>query len=187
MIYEDTVYGSFTIEEKVLIDLMRTKAMERLKGVNQGGPLVLLKTDHILASYRTTRFDHSVGVCLLLKKFNASLEEQIAGLLHDISHMVFSHATDFIFERGAQQDYHEKFYEKMILNSDIPFVLKKHNIDVNTILNIENFTLLEKELPDLCADRIDYFLRDMRIYDSVIKEKHDEILNALTVVNGEII
>jgi len=187
MIYKDSVYGSVPIKEKVLIDLMRTKAMERLKGVNQGGPLILLKTDHELASYRTTRFDHSVGVCLLLKKFNASLDEQIAGLLHDISHMVFSHATDFIFNRGVQQDYHEKFVEKMILNSDIPPILRKHNIDINSILNIENFTLLEKELPDLCADRIDYFLRDMCIYDSVVKKRHNEILNALTVFDDEII
>jgi HD superfamily phosphohydrolase len=187
MIYEDSVYGPVQIEEKVLLELIQTKAMERLKGVNQGGPLVLLKNNHEIANYRTTRFEHSVGVCLLLKKFNASLEEQIAGLLHDISHTVFSHATDFIFNRGVQQDYHEKFYEKMIMNSDIPNILKKHNIDINSILNIENFTLLETELPDLCADRIDYFLRDMCIYDNVIKEKHNEILNALTVFDGELI
>jgi hypothetical protein len=187
MIYNDSVYGIISIKEKVILDLMRTKAMERLKGVNQGGPLVLLKTNPELASYRTTRFEHSVGVYLLLKKFNASLEEQVAGLLHDISHMVFSHATDFIFDRGVQQDYHENFYEKMIMNSEIPTILKKHNIDISRILNIENFTLLETELPDLCADRIDYFLRDMCIYDDVIREKHNEILNDLTVFDGELI
>lgn len=187
MIYNDTVYGPMQIKEKVLINLMRTKAMERLKGVNQGGPFILLKTDYIQAGYRTTRFDHSVGVCLLLEKFNASLEEQITGLLHDISHMVFSHATDFIFNRGVQQDYHEKFYEKMILNSDIHSILKKHGIDINSITNIKNFTLLETELPDLCADRIDYFLRDMCIYDRIVNEKRNEILNALTVFDGEII
>ncbi len=187
MIYNDKVYGIVPIKEKIILKLMQTKAIKRLKGVNQGGPLVLLNKSHELASYRTTRFDHSVGVYLLLKKFNASLEEQIAGLLHDISHTVFSHATDFIFDRGVEQDYHEKFYEKIILNSEIPVILKKHNININKILNIENFTLLETELPDLCADRIDYFLRDMSIYDDVIKEKRNEILNALTVFDGEFI
>jgi len=187
MIYNDSVYGIVSIKEKIILDLLRTKAMKRLKEVNQGGPLILLKTNHELSHYRTTRFEHSVGVYLLLKKFNTSLEEQIAGLLHDISHTVFSHATDFIFNRGIQQDYHEKFYERIILNSGIPVILKKHKIDVNNILNIEKFTLLEKELPDLCADRIDYFLRDMCVYDSVIKEKHNEILNALTVLDGELI
>lgn len=187
MIYKDSVYGSTHIEDKVLIDLMRTKAMKRLKSINQGGPLILIKTNHEFAMYKVTRFDHSLGVCLLLKRFNASLEEQIAGLLHDISHMVFSHATDFIFNRGVQQDYHEKFYEKMILNSDIPAVLKKHDINIDRILDIENYTLLEKELPDLCADRIDYFLRDMIIYDDIIKKRYYDILDALTVFNGEFI
>jgi len=187
MIYEDTVYGSIPIEEKILIELMQTKAMGRLKGINQAGPAILIKTNNTLASYRTTRFDHSVGVCLLLKKFNASLEEQIAGLLHDISHTVFSHALDFLFNRNTKHDYHEKFHEKKILNSDIPPILKKHNIDIKNILNIENFTLLEKELPDLCADRIDYFLKDMTMYDDVIRKRCKEILDALTVFNGEFI
>lgn len=187
MIYNDSVYGSITIEEKVLIDLIQTKAMGRLKKINQAGPAILIKTDHTLASYRTTRFDHSVGVCLLLKKFNASLEEQVAGLLHDISHTVFSHALDFLFNRNTKHDYHEKFHEKMILDSDIPLVLKKHNIDVDNILNIEKFTLLEKELPDLCADRIDYFLRDMTMYDDVIRKRCKEILDTLTAFNREFI
>jgi hypothetical protein len=187
MIYKDSIYGSIHIEDKILIDIMRTKAMKRLKDINQGGPLILIKTNNELARYKVTRFDHSVGVCLLLKRFNASLEEQIVGLLHDISHMVFSHATDYIFDRGVQQDYHEKFYEKTILNSDIPLVLKKHGISIDSILDIENYTLLEKELPDLCADRIDYFLRDMIIYDDVIKKRRYDILDALTIFNGEFI
>ncbi len=187
MIYNDAVYGSVPIEEKVLINLMQTKAMGRLKEVNQWGPAILLKTNHESANYRITRFDHSVGVCLLLKKFNASLEEQIAGLLHDISHMVFSHATDFIFNRELQQDHHEKFHEKTILNSDISPILKNYGIDINDILDIEKFTLLETELPDLCADRIDYFLRDMYLYDRVLRERHNEILNALTVFKKEFV
>ncbi len=187
MIYKDWVYGTVKIEDKVILELIKTNAVQRLKGINQGGPLVLLNPNHFLSGYKTTRFDHSIGVCILLKKFNASLEEQIAGLLHDISHMVFSHATDFLFNRNIQQDYHEIFHEKIILNSEIPPILKKNNIDVEDILDDKKFPLLERELPDLCADRIDYFLRDMCIYDPIIKKKYNLILDSLTVFEKEIV
>lgn len=187
MICKDRVYGTVEIEDRVILKLMNSNVVQRLKGINQGGPLLLLNPDHFLSGYKTTRLDHSLGVCILLKRFNASLEEQIAGLLHDISHMVFSHATDFLFDRGIQQDYHELFHEKIILDSEIPSILKKHNIDVKDILDDKKFPLLERKLPDLCADRIDYFLRDMCIYDGLIKEKVDTILNSLTVFKKEIV
>jgi hypothetical protein len=187
MIYKDWVYGTVEIEDKVILDLINSNIVQRLKGINQGGPLVLLDPTHFLSKYKTTRFDHSIGVYILLKKLNASLEEQIAGLLHDISHMVFSHATDFLFDRGMQQNYHELFHEKIILDSEIPSILKDHNIDVKDILDERKFPLLERKLPDLCADRIDYFLRDMCIYDDLIKKKVGEILSSLTVFKKEIV
>jgi len=187
MIYKDWVYETVKIEDEIIIEILDSNVIQRLKGINQGGSLVLLNSKHFLSGHKTTRFDHSIGVLILLRKFNASLEEQIAGLLHDISHMVFSHATDFLFNRGTQQDYHELFHEKTILNSEIPSILQKHNINVKEILDDKNFTLLERGLPDLCADRIDYFLRDMCIYDTVIKNKVNEILGSLTVSNNEIV
>jgi HD superfamily phosphohydrolase len=156
MKYKDKVYGQITIKEKVIVELIKTNAMQRLKGVNQGGVLIFLNPNHGWRKFKTTRFEHSVGVCIVLKKFNACLEEQIAGLLHDVSHTTFSHALDFMFNRHTQHDYHEQFHEKMILDSKIPLILKKHDIEVNNILDEKRFTLLERELPDLCADRVDY-------------------------------
>lgn len=187
MKYKDRVYGQVIIKEKVLVELIKTNTMQRLKNINQGGVLIFLNPNHEWREFKTTRFEHSVGVCILLKKFNACLEEQIAGLLHDVSHTAFSHALDFMFNRHTQHDYHEQFHEKMILDSEIPLILKKHGIEVNNILDEKRFTLLERELPDLCADRVDYFLRDMSIVNSVIEKKVNHILNTLTNFNGEII
>jgi HD superfamily phosphohydrolase len=82
--------------------------------------------------------------------------------LHDIPHTAFSHVADVVFP-NATHTFHEKFEEKIILSSEIPFILSKYKMSIKKILNKNNFHLLEAELPDLSADRIDYFLRDTRI------------------------
>jgi HD superfamily phosphohydrolase len=138
--------------------------------------------------YKTvTRWDHCVGVMLLLKKFGAALEEQIAGLLHDVPHTAFSHSADFVFNQGDTQSYHEKFLRKIVFASAIPEILIRYGFNPEKITDEHNFTLLEQELPALCADRIDYSMRDM-IRDSFIsQEEVERIFNALTVVEGKFV
>ncbi len=92
MQYDDAVYGATEITEPVLLDLMESCAMQRLKGISQHGVTALLG---ITPAF--TRFDHSVGVMLLVRRLGASIEEQVAALLHDISHTAFSHVIDFVF------------------------------------------------------------------------------------------
>ncbi len=92
MKYKDRIYGTTTITEPVIQELMQSEAMQRLKKVNQYGAS-FYRFSHLT----TNRFEHCVGVYLLLRKFNAVTEEQVAGLLHDVPHTVFSHVVDFVF------------------------------------------------------------------------------------------
>jgi uncharacterized protein len=156
MIIEDRVYGKINIEESVLLELMKSGPLQRLKGINQAGA-----SKYAIAAKVVTRYEHSVGVMILLKFLGASVEEQIAGLLHDVPHTAFSHVADYVFTSDEHKhEFHEKFHEQIIKNSEIPVILKKYNYDLSRILDEHNFSLLEKDLPDLCADRIDYSLRD---------------------------
>lgn len=160
MVYKDPVYGKFEITEPVILELLASKPLKRLKKISHHGASVYNK------EYKKriiTRFEHCLGVYFLLKRFNASLEEQIAGLLHDVSHTVFSHVIDFVFH-SDEHDYHERFYRQIIIKSKIPKILKKYKVDQELVLEEENFPLLERKLPALCADRIDYFLRDVRLF-----------------------
>lgn len=150
----DKIYGSTVIDDNVLIELIKSKPVQRLKRISQAGA-----SRYVLKGRDTNRYDHSIGVMILLRKLNASIEEQIAGLLHDVPHTAFSHVVDYVF-RSEAHDYHERFHEEIVLNSAIPKILKKYNYDVNHIIHTENFPLLERDSPDLCADRLDYALRD---------------------------
>jgi HD superfamily phosphohydrolase len=179
---DDRVYGKTTIIEPVLIELINSKPLQRLKGINQAGA-----SQYAIEGKTVTRYEHSLGVMTLLKKLNASVEEQIAGLLHDIPHTAFSHVIDFVFkEKDFNHEFHEKFHEEIILKSEIPAILKRFNFDIDRILNENNFPLLERSLPDLCADRIDCTLRDM-IASEGFSDKVNKYISSFIVKNNEII
>ncbi|MDE3840981.1 hypothetical protein C0966_17080 (plasmid) [Bacillus methanolicus] len=176
---QDSIYGNFTLEP-VLAKLIHTKPIQRLKNIHQGGASYLVNP-----KWNVTRFEHSVGVMLLIKKLGGSVEEQIAGLLHDISHTAFSHVIDFVLG-NAEQDFHEQIFEETLMSSEIPSVLKKHGIKLESILPIEKWTLLEQPLPLLCADRIDYTLRDLAMYNMIPLDKVSSFVDTLRVIDQKI-
>lgn len=178
MLVEDELYGEYKLE-KVLEELINSKPVQRLKGVHQGGASYLVNE-----KWNVTRYEHSLGVMLLIRKLGGSLEEQIAGLLHDVSHTAFSHVIDGVLENEAE-DYHEHIFERVVLESEIPAILKRHHLDYESILFEDSqWTLLEQPAPELCADRLDYTLRDMYRYGYISLEEAHHFLEHLTVVEG---
>jgi len=155
MEYHDIVYGSQTIEEPVLLALMDAPALHRLHGVLQHGITALIGITHPV-----TRFDHSVGVMLLARGLGASLPEQIAALLHDVSHTAFSHVIDYVFQGHNSQSYHDDVKDAYIAMTGLPDLLAEYGFHWRHFLDETNFSLLEQPSPRLCADRLDYFLRD---------------------------
>lgn len=154
MIIKDRVYGKIKIKEKVIQELILSKPMQRLTKISQDG------ASHFIQPIRNVnRFEHSIGVWYLSSLFKRPIEEQIACLLHDIPHTAFSHVIDIVME-DEHHEFHEKFTEEIILNSNIPNILSKYNIDLKKVLQKENFPLLENALPDISFDRWDYFMRD---------------------------
>jgi hypothetical protein len=180
MQYKDAVYDQVKISEPVVLDLIKSPYLQRLKGVNQAG-----YAPAFYPRYKNNRFSHSVGVYLLLKKFNASLEEQVAGLIHDVSHSSFSHAIDYILKTGSQakQSHQDSIFKKFISDTDIPTILKKHQLDPNFIFDDKNFHLKETNLPSLCADRIDYSFRDAILSNSFTKKYVNQLLSHLIIDN----
>ena len=153
----DDIHGTATINEPVLQELITSKPVQRLRHINQAGALKYT-TPHATV----TRFEHSIGVLLLLRQLGASLQEQIAGLLHDIPHTAFSHVVDYALDVQGH-DYHEQHHARILQRSEIPRILERHGFNTQDFLEVEQYTLLEQPAPNLCADRIDYTLRDTQI------------------------
>jgi len=181
MKYQDRIYGIIEINEPVILDLIESPSVQRMKGVDQHGYF-----EPYFPGTAYNRFEHSLGVFILLKKFGVPLLEQIAGLLHDISHTVFSHVADYVFSNGSEtkQSFQDDCLEEFIKKSEIPEILKKYEINYEDILDDSKFPIKEKELPDLCADRIDYFLRELKVTDKANQEEINEFLDSFTIVNN---
>ena len=177
---KDKIYGEFDISEQVLVDLINSKAMQRLKGISQQG---LPATHYNRLTH--SRFEHSMGVFLLLRKLGAGLEEQISGLLHDVSHTAFSHVIDVLWGDPSIQDFQDKKHLEVLESSDVKGILEKYNFDIKKIADCEQFGLLERDLPDLCADRLDYTLQEVLLRgDSTLAK---ELANHLVVYKNGII
>jgi len=156
MIINDRVYGKVDITSPILIELINSSALQRLKGIAQFG--VPDKYYHHKNYYR---FEHSLGVMILLKKLGASEKEQIAGLIHDISHTAFSHVVDWVIGSNKNEDFQDKQHALFLKKSDINKILIKYHLDLKDYLSNDNFSLLDLPIPELCADRIDYAIREM--------------------------
>ncbi|EEK74518.1 MULTISPECIES: HD domain-containing protein [Bacillus cereus group] len=181
MIILDVIYGEFKVD-KVLEELILSKPVQRLKGVHQAGASYLMNE-----KWNVTRFDHSVGAMLLIKKLGGSVEEQIAGLLHDVSHTAFSHVIDYVFD-NENESYHEEIFSSVVKNSEIPAILSKHGYNYEDILlDDSKWTLLEKSAPELCADRVDYTVRDMFTYGYISLEEVHSFLEDLIEVDGKMV
>lgn len=180
MLYNDRIYGEIEINKPVVLELINCPNLQRLKEVDPAG-----YSPPYFPGEQRTRFNHSLGVFILLKKYNAPLEEQIAGLIHDVSHAAFSHCIDFVLETGSEQEqsHQDKIWKNFIKQSTVPLIFQKYNLNLEYILHTENFPLLEKELPNLCADRIDYSLRDATALGCVDDITMQYFLNNLSAEN----
>ncbi len=181
MIYQDSVYGSATITEPVLLDLLASEAMQRLKGILQHGISGLIGVTQPI-----TRYEHSLGAMLLVRRLGAELEEQIAALLHDVSHTAFSHVIDYAVDSHDDQSYHDEMKEMFVAQTDLPAILSRYGYDWTDFLHEEAYPLLEQPSPRLCADRLDYFLRDCQGLGLATQADIDQALAQLVVADGRI-
>ncbi|MCP5098244.1 MAG: HD domain-containing protein [Chloroflexi bacterium] len=181
MEYQDAIYGTVQITEPVLMDLMHSAAVQRLHGVLQHGVSALIGLTTPI-----TRFEHSVGTMLIVRRLRASVNEQIAALLHDVSHTAFSHVIDHVLNSPDSQSYHDEMKEQYMVKTDLPQILAAHGYDWTEFLDEEQYPLLEQPSPRLCADRIDYTLRDCTGLGLATEVDILGIVEQLVVVNGRI-
>jgi HD superfamily phosphohydrolase len=177
----DIIWGKENTESPLIQDLLDSAIMKRLQGVDQSGPC---RYFGYAPAY--SRYEHCVGVWALLKRFNCSLPEQVAGLLHDASHTAFSHLADHLFATPqTEHSYHDTIHLWFLRQMKLQPLLAMYDLSLKQMdVDHPGYKGLKQPLPDLCADRIEYNLHTGILFKIISTEEAKKILNNLKFENG---
>ncbi|NYZ75586.1 HD domain-containing protein [Candidatus Micrarchaeota archaeon] len=161
--YYDAVHGPI-IMSPLEWELHHAPAVLRLAHVKQ------FEASHggFWITANNTRFQHSLGTMhlsgRLARQLKLSKQEQaelrIAGLLHDVGHAAFSHATEPFIKKHLGLD-HEEIANELLRRQGVPEFLERNGIDYKRVLAKINGEGTGEILTEW-ADRIDYLQRDAR-------------------------
>ena len=178
----ETVWGQHRINNPLLEELIQSPVLQRLKEIDQSGPIVYFGLVPMF-----NRYEHSVGVLVLLQKAKVPLVEQAAGLLHDTSHTAFSHIADHLFyhcngEKSWQDTIHLRYLEKL----NVQAITQPYNISLQQLdPDLPQYCALEQHHPELCADRIQYIIHTAVIFNKITRHQAEHIVDDLNYDNGK--
>mmetsp|Transcript_3212 Transcript_3212/g.3809 ORF Transcript_3212/g.3809 Transcript_3212/m.3809 type:complete len:358 (+) Transcript_3212:53-1126(+) len=179
ILHFDNIYGVFLLCNPQICRLIRSQGVQRLASVTQAGTPSL--TGWIKPVYR---LDHMIGAMLLVRQAGGSIDEQIAALLHDVTHTAFSHVVDIVYmEELGGKSFHEQNVLNRVRRTDIPSILGK---GWEEYFKEENFPLLEQPSPNLCADRGDYSPRDAVAFGESTNGFTKQYFLSITSINNRL-
>lgn len=168
-----------------LVEYASVPEMQRLKGISmisacEHTKLVPFKFFH-------TRYEHSIGVALIVWNFTKDKKQTIAGLYHDIATPAFSHVVDYIHGDYETQESTEEYTEKIIRKSkEIMDLLDRDSISIYEIKDYHLYPIADNDSPRLSADRLEYTLSDGLVtQDAFSLEAIDRIYKDLTILKNE--
>lgn len=168
-----------------LIEYANVEEMKRLKGIS-----MISACEHTkLIPYKFfhTRYEHSIGVALIVWNFTKDKKQTIAGLYHDIATPAFSHVVDFLHGDYKKQETTENLTTKIIKNSkDIMNLLNRDNISLTDIEDYHMYPIADNDSPKLSADRLEYTLSDGLVTQNAFSlEAIERIYNDLIILKNE--
>ncbi|MBR5344680.1 MAG: HD domain-containing protein [Clostridia bacterium] len=140
-----------------LWEIAQVPAVRRLQniGMNCGCEYTSFPRFRGLAPY--SRFDHSLGVALIVWHFTQDRAQAVAGLLHDIATPVFAHVVDFMRGDYLKQESTEDQTVRLITASDeLLQMLKRYDLTVEDVCDYHRYPIADNETPRLSADRLEY-------------------------------
>lgn len=160
----------------IMQEIFYSNAMRRLQAVEQLTLPPQYSTIPNTAAF--SRFEHLWGSVLFAKIMSErqglsdeeSLNCQLRTLVSDMAHTTGSHIGDWIFQGiDGGENQHDLELEDYLEVTGINDILKKHDIDPKDVVFPDKNDWVEASSPDLCIDRVDYGLREMRRWMDVIE------------------
>ncbi len=177
-VFRDPVQNYIHVQHQVILDLINTPEMQRLRRIHQLGV-----SNTVFQGAEHTRFTHSLGVYEIARQICDNFQENYpskvpgdglwndddrlvalcAALLHDIGHGAYSHTFEHIFNTD-----HEQFTRRILTDpsTGVNQVLREVSPDfpaeVASVIDHThpNQQVVQMISSQIDADRMDYLLRD---------------------------
>jgi HD superfamily phosphohydrolase len=149
----------------VLAACANTPCMQRLKniGMNCGCEYTSFPRFAGLKPY--SRFDHSLGVGLIVWHFTHDEKQAAAGLLHDVASPVFAHVVDFLRGDYLVQESTEDGTRAIIERDEaLQDVLSAYGLNTDDVCDYHRYPIADNDSPRLSADRLEYTLGNLLNY-----------------------
>ena len=205
-IIKDCIYRFIQVPDlcKSFID---TVEFQRLRHIKQLG---LVQFTYPSAAH--SRFEHSLGVMHLagivadeLSRHGADISQrekellQLAGLLHDVGHMAFSHLFDYMLEDNGHDLLHEERSCLVLsqINDRLGLLTKEEVLKVSRMIhgfvpdeekNPKSFLyeIVSNQAFGLDVDRLDYLQRDS-YHTGMPSFQPDYLISCMRVQNGKLV
>ena len=144
--------------------LAETPPMARLRQVGMNCGCEYTSFPHFAGWAPYSRFDHSVGVGLIVWHFTGDLRQSAAGLLHDAATPAFAHVVDFLHGDHLHQESTEARTAELIETSpELQALLKEYGLTTEDVADYHRYPIADNDSPQLSADRLEYTLGDLLV------------------------
>ena len=173
-------------EEIPYSTLIQANSLVRLQNVGMNCGLEYTSYPLFTTILPYSRFQHSLGVSLIIYHFTHDLSQSLAGLFHDIATPAFAHVIDFLHHDYLTQESTEE-NTKAIIQSDpmILSFLNDHKITIEEVCDYHLYPIADNDAPKLSADRLEYTLGNLVNYGFGSKEDVERIYQDLIVGENE--
>ena len=169
-----------------LREFAQTPPMERLKniGMNCGCEYTQFPRFAEIGPY--SRYDHSLGVALIVWHFTGDRAQAVAGLFHDVTTPVFAHVVDFLNGDHLHQESTEAGVAACLEASpEVMALLRRHELTVEQVCDYHRYPIADNDSPALSADRLEYTMGNLLNYGFADLETICGFYNDLTVGEDE--
>lgn len=140
-----------------IYEYIKAPEMQRLKGIGMSCGVNFSKLRPNVMFY--SRFEHSIGVALIVWNFTRDKKQALAGLFHDIANPAFSHCIDFLNGDYEHQESTEELTTKIISESKyIMKLLNRDGIKLEEVNDYKIYPIADNDTPKISADRLEYSL-----------------------------
>ena len=127
-----------------LRECIETPIVQRIKSIGMNCGCEYTSFPQFADIDSDSRYDHSIGVALIIWHFTHDRKQAIAGLLHDVASPVFAHVVDFMHGDYLTQESTEDGTEMLIAGSvELQAVLRKYEFTTDDVCDYHIYPIAD--------------------------------------------